>query len=898
MKLQGLRPETGLRLAVHAYADPASWRWVLTESGAVIASHDVRLDPRDWQYEAFGDLPGWISWHAAPDTRRQYEAWIVPEVGNWIASKVLGPVAGALASRARRQPVTVSVIIPAEATALASRPLELAHVDSRPLAVQGVTLVTQVGGTTTVEQPGPVRRELRVLGLFSLPEGARALNLRRERHALVGVLAGLARAGRAVDVRVLQYGVTREALRAVLAEDGGWDVIHVSGHGAPGVLVLETDTGQPDPVGAATLAALLAVARGRLKLVTIAACWSAATSVAEQRRLLGIQPQDDLGARPTRPSVSASPSAALATELTARLGCAVLAMRYPVDDEFAIALNERLYALLAGDGHPLARAVGSVLRELAEEPSRAGSTRRFPALSVVTPALFGAAAVDLRLAAPPRDPASGYRPDRPELPGFPPQPERFVGRTGVMTRAGAALARKSGVPGVLLHGLPGGGKTACALELAYNLAHTFDRLIWYKAPDEDGTVEGAATAGSLASFALTLEQYLPGFQVAHLLAAQDQGTTILPRLSQLMAERRLLIVIDNAESLLIADGGWRDDSWGRVVTALTDHSGPGRVLVTSRRVPAGLTGSRVEAVSVDALSADEALLLAREFPNLQALMLGRVPGIPPGKARQLARRALEVAQDHPKLLELADGQAANPGRLSALIDAGDQAWRRLGRGPGRFPATGRPTASAADFLEVLSAWTREVATTLSPGQRDLFWFLCCLEEPDRERQVLDNNWAGLRHRLGRDGEPPGLDHALAAVAAAGLTAIRPGAHPALASCAIHPAVAEAGRDQAGTSFRDTVDTEAAMFWVTVYTLASGDEGGAVHTPLLARAALAAVPYLVRQRDWAAAASGLEKGFLADPSRANALAMIPYLRQATRHQPTAKATLGLVLRTLS
>ena len=66
--------------------------------------------------------------------------------------------------------------------------------------------------------------------------------------------------------------------------------------------------------------------------------------------------------------------------------------------------------------------------------------------------------------------------------GFPPQPERFVGRTGVMARASAALAVESGIPGVLLHGLPGGGKTACALELAFTHEHAFDRLVLAQSP--------------------------------------------------------------------------------------------------------------------------------------------------------------------------------------------------------------------------------------------------------------------------------------------------------------------------------------------------------------------------------------------------------------------------------
>ena len=97
-----------------------------------------------------------------------------------------------------------------------------------------------------------------------------------------------------------------------------------------------------------------------------------------------------------------------------------------------------------------------------------------------------------------------------KLAGFPPQPERFVGRTGVMARASAALAAGAVFPGVLLHGMPGGGKTACALELAYTHEHAFDRLVWYKAPDE-----GLESAAALTDFALTLERYLPGFQMVH-----------------------------------------------------------------------------------------------------------------------------------------------------------------------------------------------------------------------------------------------------------------------------------------------------------------------------------------------------------------------------------------------
>ena len=121
--------------------------------------------------------------------------------------------------------------------------------------------------------------------------------------------------------------------------------------------------------------------------------------------------------------------------------------------------------------------------------------------------------MDLRLTAPARVRRESYDTGRAEDGWVPAQPERFVGRTGVMARASAALAPPSGVPGVLLYGMPGGGKTACALELAYTHEHAFDRLVWFKAPDE-----GLDIIGALTDFALTLERELPGFQMVHVLA--------------------------------------------------------------------------------------------------------------------------------------------------------------------------------------------------------------------------------------------------------------------------------------------------------------------------------------------------------------------------------------------
>jgi tetratricopeptide (TPR) repeat protein len=565
-------------------------------------------------------------------------------------------------------------------------------------------------------------------------------------------------------------------------------------------------------------------------------------------------------------------------------------MRYPVDDEFAIELTTRLYELLADKGQPVGRAAGMTLRRLSADP-------RFSALSIATPALFGGQAATLRLAAPERQDSEDYDPSRLKLPGLPPQPDRFVGRTRVMAEASEALAAGSGIPGVLLHGMPGGGKTACALELAYTHEHAFDRLVWCKAPDE-----GADITGSLTDFALTLERCLPGFQMAHLVHDANQLTSFLPQLTELTERRRLLLVVDNAESLLTESGQWRDDNWGRVIGALAGHRGLGRLILTSRWVPARLTGLRIEAV--DALSADEALLLARELPNLRRLIADDLPGIDAGDSRRLALGVLNVAQGHPKLLELADGQAAHPDRLAALIEAADQAWREQGGLPDGFfvdadaRAGSASTASTGDYWHVLAAWTNAVADILAPGERDLFCFLCCLEEPDRERWILDTIWPHLWEQLGRDGEPPSLDEALASMSAVGLAAIRPGASAARTSCTLYPGVAAAGRARAGTPFWEIADAEAAAFWNAIYWQVSGKaDGTAVRSSMAVRAGMAAVPYLVRQQEWTHVATLIEGAFNQAPSRANAAAMLPAIQQAVRHSPSRADVLALVLEVL-
>jgi tetratricopeptide (TPR) repeat protein len=860
-----------LQLEVLDFDGPARWRWRLTDlpGGRFLADHQVDLDQTNAEYEAFTDLDAYLRWNAAPDRRLESEAELLTQVGGWIGEQVLGPVGPAILNL---QPATVRLVLPPEAAVLAYRPLELAHVEGRPLAVQQVSLVVQPAGPATDGgRKAGVRERLRMLAIFSLPIDASALNLRHERYSLARLVHHIAQGnGKAVELRVLQYGVTRQRLGEMLVEADGWDLVHISGHGLPAGLLLELEDGRRDLVASAELVALLEPAADRIKLVVMSSCDSAAVTAAEQLRLLGIPPPGQ--PTPDAASTEAEPLPALAAELVGRLDCAVLAMRYPVIDDFAIGLAGQLYELLLGKGQPLARALQLALPRLISEPP----TAAVPALSVATPALFGARAAELRLVPPAGEPLV-FDTMVTKLAGFPPEPVRFVGRVGPMARANAALAPGSQHSGVLLFGMAGAGKTACALELAYGHEQAFRVLVWHKAPDEDHDFTAALT-----NFALDLERKLPGLQLAHLVDDQAALAGFLPQLTEFLERRRVLVVLDNLESLLTERGDWRDERWGPVVEALVGHDGLSRVILTSRRRPRVLD-TRVLIEPIHALSLDEAVLLARELPHLRALLDG-IAGLDQRAGRALVARTLAVVQGHPKLIELADGQAADPGALEARLGEADRAWLAGGTRVEAFLEQGESAAGEQDYLRVLEGWTRAVTTDLPEAATTLFHLLCCLEDDDRLSRVVDGNWADMWRRLERPGEPPDLAVAVALLLEQGLVAVARDDEGQPARYLLHPGVAAAGRAAAGAGFQAAVDEELAAFWVRGFQVGIKREGEELGW-LVLRAGRSATPYLLRRQQWNQAGSLLERVLNRDRSPETVAGLLPVLRRI------AEATIG-------
>lgn len=115
---------TTLNLAVADYKDANHWYWRLTDAdGHFLADQEVRLDSTDSEYEGFLDLPTYLAVHAAPDRRREDEARLVRQVGEWMGRHFYGAIGDKILGAGT--PAIVHVRIPAQ-------PAEAAGILYRP----------------------------------------------------------------------------------------------------------------------------------------------------------------------------------------------------------------------------------------------------------------------------------------------------------------------------------------------------------------------------------------------------------------------------------------------------------------------------------------------------------------------------------------------------------------------------------------------------------------------------------------------------------------------------------------------------------------------------------------------------------------------------------------------
>jgi len=857
-----------LLLEVKDFKDPQHWRWVLKDSqGNFLQDQEVSLDPANPNYHAFLNLQGYLDSNSSPDKRQSDQERLLVKVSDWIGSNVLGKVADRLAQC--RTSTIVRVLVPPEASGLAYLPLELARVGDQVLARGDLSLVFESTGSEPTK-PEPIGEKLRMLAVFSLPTDEEPLAMRRERYELTRLINRIAQTrSLAIELRVLQYGVTRDNLQDALEEGEGWDIIHISGHGERGSVYLENLDGTSDEISSKELADLLSLARGRLKFITLSSCHSAAATVEETLRWLGLwKPEMDKDKSISETS-DGSPMPALAQQLVTSLDCAALAMRYTVGDEFATELMIELYELLLDKGQTLPRSLQLSLRNTLTS----GHNAVYNPLSLATPALFGRQAANLVIK-PPTIPRSRFQLPLPGLAYFPDEPNKFVDRIGPLISASAALAPESGKKGVLFYGMAGAGKTACALELTYHHSRSqrFQYFVWYKAPDEGKDIDR-----SLLDLAMEMERRLSGLKIVQAVDDLESFRDILPILSRALEENSILIVLDNLESLLTNQDKWRDERWGLLIDALLEHNGYSRIILTSRRLPQDLNTERLVIRPIHALSLKEAMKLAREMPNLGRLFVGSRT-LSPEKGQEVVTRTLELAQGHPKLIALADAQAADAVALEKYLDKAAESWGDGSR-LASFFETGVSSQDAEDFLKALKGWTKSLSETLPEAARTLFHFLCSLEEPDRQSWIAERVWPELWKHLGLTGQAPGIDEALQDLKAlVEKETLKRGS-----KYIIHPVVAEAGLEELEDGFRTVLDEEMARFFGGMLEYAKGKEKEGTGR-LIVRAGLSAASYLIRLNRWLEAAKVLEEAAKRDPSPgtiASVLIMLRRIIDATR-----------------
>jgi hypothetical protein len=918
----------GLLLEAVDADGPWRWRWLLSdeETGDPLADHLVRLDPESMEVRRFTDLYDYVENYTAPGRRARDGARFVTAAGTWAGRDLLGEAIGS--AIAAESPVTVRVKVPASLDAVLLWPLELAHADGRPLAARGdVTLVYDIAPDAPPLRKAETGETLRVLAVFSQPTGSSLLALRRERYALAQLIRRLRRERAMVTLRVVQYSATRKRL-AEIAEDGdGWDVLHLSGHGAGGAFLLEKADGSPDLVPTDDLVALLRPVRRRVKLTVLSACESAANATAETYRLLGLTDQaEQLEAATAAASATGQPAAqvGLARALVRALGCAVVGMRYLVDDDFAIAFGDVLYEQLLSHRQPVDTAVARAVAAAAGPTS----SMALPAVSLATPGVFGSAAIGLRLTVPRGQPR--IDPANQRMAYFPDEPVRFVGRAEAMARASSALAPSSGKTGVLLHGMAGAGKTACALELAYRHQDAFAALAFWQAPTRRD--EWASALPDLAGrLDIQLADY--GFTMTSHIGTVKDLDAFLPRLRAVMAETGVLLVLDNMETLLTPEGAWRDSRWDKLITALATHNGESRVILTGRTMLAGLAASPVVTLPMHSLSLQESVVLARELPNLRTLLHTDVGPLRTTDAatdtdatadaeteaaaeadRDRVLRVLRVVQGHPKLMELADAAAADRDRLDAQLAAGEAA----GSGLDAFFRAGTSTLEPEQFLDALTMWTVGALGSLPTEARLMAEFLAFLEDSDRISYVIDAVWANLWRRLDQPDDAPAPGPLLNVLAGAALieadlvlvpdapnqpgqqivegdqSSVESGAD--LYAYRMHPVVAAAITGVAGPGPREAADYELAAYWSTVFDWARTRRGGE-DSGLVVQAGFAAAPYLLRREDWNTAGFLLEQATARDRSPGTVQAALPSLRRIADATDTP-ANVGRLARVLS
>ncbi len=408
-------------------------------------------------------------------------------------------------------------------------------------------------------RPLEIEPPLRVLGMIANPRRMLQMDAAQERYYLTEALRDLS-AQHLVELSWWEGETWRDLQAAMRA--GPWHVFHFIGHGAfrpgadEGAIILSDESAQPYWLLATDFARLLVDHRS-LRVVILNACQS---SQATQH----------------------SPFSSTAATLVRHGMPAVLAMQYPITDLAAIQFGRELYQALA-NWLPVEAAVS--------EARKAVRLAVRGSLEWGTATLYLRAPQGILFAPTPKSGVSTMR--SPRLHNLPARYE-FTGREAEKAQVHAAL--RSRTPIISIEGIGGIGKTALALEVAYECL-AGDTGVYL--PDEGGVAFAGIVWLTAKDPTLTLNRLLD--TIAEVL--EYSGLIRLPLKEKQVAVHKVLqtqsylMVLDNFET--ITDEGMRD--------FLTRLPEPSKVLITTReqRLP------EARIISLHGLTETEGIALIR-----------------------------------------------------------------------------------------------------------------------------------------------------------------------------------------------------------------------------------------------------------------------------------------------
>lgn len=694
------------------------------------------------------------------------EAAAIAEIGVCIAEEVLGTEIFAALWRSESQR-TLCIQLPCAreagnllAAALARVPWEIARPGPGQETLGERALLVRVVHDAEIPASQPLELEpdeaLRVLFVFAEARGSRPLGARQERRALLRMLAKEVYPQRRVVAHFLTHGVTRERLQAQIVENGGYHIVHWSGHGHLNLLELSRPGGDKDHLSGEEVLDLFTDAGGFLpRLFFLSAChsgdilrvkdWNDFVAIAQGR-----EPGTKAADTDTRgldlqeqPGFTGTAHALLQGGVPS-----VVAMRYAVGDDYARELAVEFYRAMLAHAKPKDVAEALSLARKAMLDPRKHSAARFVACDHATPVLYGEEDPRLTLT---KGRSPDLNPRNPRLQQIieltTAGHEHFVGRTWELAGLGADfIGASTGAevkPVAVIIGLGGMGKTALVAEALALWETRFEWVLLYQAkPNALGFDAFLRDVHLKLMGELKLyHDYVRANPAAAIYRDANEDFTgearvrrLIDNLIRAFKDEAILLVLDNFETNLKPQRegetatACQDPAWDRCLTALARELAgtPSRVLMTCRRPLAALADGTAYSITLGPLPPSEAALYLRAHPALSRMIFGTDED-----ERTLAMRLLNASRFHPLLMDRLARLAAEPDLHPQLLQALEtlEKTRNFAELPALFATRSGDEKELAYLGDALAVSLDQLIRDVGPEARRLLWVIAVANDP-------------------------------------------------------------------------------------------------------------------------------------------------------------------------